>query len=65
METLNWQNKEWMQFFNEERDLWTPVAAEWTRLLKEYLTNKNYEKEKEIKKEVRHTKVYQDVPNSV
>jgi hypothetical protein len=37
----NWQNKEWMQFFNEERDLWSPIASEWQRLLKEYKTNQN------------------------
>lgn len=40
MEVLNWKNKEWMQYFNEHRDLWTPVAAEWKRLSKEYLSAK-------------------------
>jgi hypothetical protein len=35
---LNWKNKEWMQFFNEERDLWSPIASEWERLSKIYKT---------------------------
>lgn len=33
-------NKEWMAYFNEYRDLWTPVAIEWARLEKEYLSAK-------------------------
>lgn len=40
MHTLNWKNKEWMEFFNEERDLWSPIATEWERLAKEYLNKK-------------------------
>jgi len=39
-EVLNYKNKEWMQFFNENRDLWTPIASEWERLSKEYLEKK-------------------------
>lgn len=64
MEALNWQNKEWMQFFNNNRYLWEPVASEWGRLSKQYLTNKNYEKEKENnKKRIRHTEIYKNVPH--
>lgn len=36
METLNWKNKNWMDYFNKNRDLWTPVAVEWERLSKNY-----------------------------
>lgn len=39
---LNWQNKAWMQFFNQERDIWRPIASEWERLLKEFKTQ-NYD----------------------
>lgn len=41
----NWKNKEWMEFFNENRDLWTPVAREWERLEKEYLAIKQKQHE--------------------
>lgn len=37
METLNWQNKKWMEFFNENRHLWSPIASEWERLSKIYI----------------------------
>ncbi len=36
---LNHKNKEWMQFFNENRNLWQPIASEWKRLSVEYLEN--------------------------
>ncbi len=35
MTELNYLNKDWMEFFNRERDLWTPVAVEWERLSKD------------------------------
>lgn len=38
----NHKNKEWMQFFNENRELWGPIASEWQRLSEEYKTQ-NYD----------------------
>lgn len=40
MKTLNYKNKAWMEFFNENRDLWSPIASEWERLSIEYLKTK-------------------------
>lgn len=34
-----------MEFFNENRDLWVPVAREWERLQKEYLAIKQKQHE--------------------
>lgn len=32
----NWKNTHWMQYFHENRNLWSPVASEWKRLEEEY-----------------------------
>lgn len=37
MKTLNYENKEWMEFFHKNRNLWSPVATEWERLASEFL----------------------------
>jgi hypothetical protein len=37
MKTLNYKNKEWMEFFHKNRNLWSPVATEWERLAGEFL----------------------------
>lgn len=37
MKTLNYKNKEWMDFFHKNRNLWSPVASEWERLAGEFL----------------------------
>lgn len=39
MKTLNYKNKVWMEFFNKNRDFWSPIASEWERLSKEYHEN--------------------------
>lgn len=33
---LNHSNQKWMEYFNDKRDIFAPVASEWERLATEY-----------------------------
>ncbi len=37
MKTISWKNKEWMEFYHKNRDVWKPIATEWGRLAGEFL----------------------------